>query len=207
MRAHVVRYHRACHIMGVSVFVDSPGCQCVVNIRKCHYSCGKRNLVADQAVGISAAIEFFVMSQCNISRHFQKWRIGKFFHCRFECFRAVQCVRFHDLELAIGETSRFKEDTIRDRNLADIMERARVINQVDEFVIDFFSMFRVRLKLLSEEAAIASNAVEMRSGFRIARLGQLPIAKIAISRVSRPMIRRPILTRRMSSAGLNGLMT
>ena len=78
----------------------------------------------------------------------------------------------HDLELAVTQSTRLEKHTIGNRDLSDVVKRARYVDEVAETGIHEISERPLRKKILGEAARVRSNALEVCAGLRVSRFGQ-----------------------------------
>ena len=120
-----------------SGLVGTPTRQRIVDV--CHRDdpSAQWNLGAVQPVGVAPTIESLVMSEGDVFGHGQVADFGKLAHRGQQRLGSDGRVGLHDLELFFRQASRLEEHAVRNTDLSDIVERARLIERIDELIGDF----------------------------------------------------------------------
>ena len=145
-------------------FIDPFGGQRVVDVGKAGDSAGQRNRLADQAVGIAAAVVAFVVGPGDVAGHAEELglRVGE--DRRIERHAAGGRVLLHHLELFLGQRAGFQEDPVGDAHLADVVQRSGQVDQVDEIGVDLIpELFLVR-KVFGDNPAVFPHPLDVRAG-------------------------------------------
>ena len=79
----------------------------------------------------------------------------------------------HDLEFLCRQRTGFEQDTVGNAHLADVVQRAGHVEQLNVVAVDLIAVFRQRGKMLGDDAAVLADAFQVRAGVLIARLGEL----------------------------------
>ncbi len=81
-------------------------------------------------------------------------------------------VLLHHLEFLGRQPARLEQDAIRDADLADVVQRRRLVEQLDGFIIQRRRKARVRAQRLGQRTHITLRALDVIAGLVVARLGQ-----------------------------------
>ena len=78
----------------------------------------------------------------------------------------------HDLEFFFSKRTGLEQDAVGNAHLADVVQRAGHIEQLNVVAVDLISIFLLRRKMLGDHAAILADAFQVRARVLIARLGE-----------------------------------
>ena len=81
-------------------------------------------------------------------------------------------VGFHDLELLHRQLARLEQDGVGDADLADVVQRRRLVQQVDHAVGEHVGEARVVAQVLGQGLHVQLGATDVVAGLVVARLGQ-----------------------------------
>ena len=90
----------------------------------------ERDRLAREAVGIAAAVPALVVRAGDPLRDAEHLRLAVGEHARAE-----HRVRLDDLELLVGELAGLEQDRVRDRDLAEVVQRRGLADEPDEAVV------------------------------------------------------------------------
>ena len=154
-------------------FVNPPADQSVVHVGHRHQPRRQRNLFAPQPFGIAAAVPFFLMGIGDFPSEAQEGIGGVEIPLGGRDGIAPQCgMGLHDLEFVRGQSARLEQDAVGNPHLADIVQRRRLEQQFDGFVVQGGGEAGVMAKMLGQRPDIVLGAADVVAGGVVAGFRQ-----------------------------------
>src|SRR5690349_8287318 len=145
--------------------------QRVVDVRQRHDARRERDRVALQAGRVAAAVPLLVVAARDVAAADQEALVGELAHHALDRLRADLVVRAHDLPLLVREAPGLEQDRVGDADLADVVQRARAHQVLDEALVDHVQELAVGAQALGQELAVGRDALEVLAGLLVALLG------------------------------------
>ncbi len=160
---HAARFenNRLGQIVHLRVLIDAPRGERVVHVGQRHDPPAKRNFVTDQALRITAAVVSLVMRLHDLAGHPQEFGVGLHAGRRLERFRPEPHVQLHRLKFVVRQRTRLEQYRVRHAHLADVVQRARAIDEVDIVGVDLFVELRMLRQPLGEHPAVFADPLEV----------------------------------------------
>jgi len=144
----------------------------VVGIRQGDDPSGQWNGVTDEPLGIAGAIPVLVVEVGDHHGHRQKGPSLVSIDDEPEGVAADQAVGPHDLNLLGRQGCRFHEDAVGNTHLADVVERARLVEMIDELSGDLVGVGTAS-QFFDQPPAVLCHPLQMPPGLVMTRFGEL----------------------------------
>ena len=73
-------------------------------------------------------------------------------------------VLLHDLEFFGGQRAGFQQNPVGNAHLADVVQRARHVNQLDVVAVHLVAVLLLQRELIGQHPAILAHALQVRAG-------------------------------------------
>ena len=119
-------------LVGHGRLVDAPADQRVVDVGHRHQPRRDRNLVAGQSSRIADAIPLLLVRQAiSLASSRKSTGVAQLPLGLLDRVAAERRVGLHDLELFRRQLARLEQDAVGDADLADVVQRRRLVQQLD----------------------------------------------------------------------------
>src|SRR5665213_73424 len=136
VRADFLKNDRLGNVVAEGILVNALARQRVVYVSQSDDAPAQGDFSPCKFRRVTRPVESLVMRGDNVSRHFQELDAGELTYCRVERLSADGRVLLHDLKFPVAEPTRFKQYTVGDAYLADVVQRTGEIDQPDIFPVD-----------------------------------------------------------------------
>lgn len=172
MRAFAIQYDGTGCLVAESGFVDAFCGQSIIDVGQCRDAAAERNLLPSQSLGIAASVETLMVRPCDVAGHVQEMGLWMGLCPGVKRLPADRGVLLHRLELVRAQPSWFEQHAVGDSHFADIVERARQVDHLNEVAINLVAELFPGREFVGQDAAILSHPLQVHTRFRISAFGQ-----------------------------------
>ena len=135
--------------------------QCVINVRQRHDPRTHRYCVSGETVGITAAVPLLMVRPRDGNAHVDKSIPWIFLSYGSQCAFANYGMGLHMLEFFRRQPGGLEQNRVRYADLADVVQRGRVVQVVNKRVVNPVRVGRTRAERPRKGLAIAAGAFDM----------------------------------------------
>ncbi len=153
--------------------VDAVADQCVVHVGDRHQPGRNRDVVPSQSLRVARPVPFLLMAVRDLLGKLEEIDLDTQASLGlFDRIAAQLAMGLHDLELFGVEPPGLQQDAVRNADLADVMQRRRLAQQIDRLLGQEPGEARMIAQLAGQPAHVELGAQDMVSRRVVARLGQ-----------------------------------